>query len=239
MNPKYQPQLDPIQKQILQKLITQKNARFSQLQPENIENDLFNYHLKFLIQKGLINKTEKSYSLTTDGVKVISNFNVQGDVANLFKASVALYVVKDLKTKPQMLMQRRKRVPFQGDVTSVAGKILWGERVEYAAKRKLFEETGLVANFNLIGILRKTRLDDSDKVLEDTIYHCCYADNPTGNLLGDTVYGDNFWLPFDQVMDAIANNIDGGVESMKEVENVLNGRLEMHYFHQISRVREY
>jgi ADP-ribose pyrophosphatase YjhB (NUDIX family) len=240
MNSKYQPQLDPIQKYILQQLIVLKDARFSQLQPKDIENDQYNYHLKFLITKGLIQKLDKTYSLTTEGMKVISNFNVQGDVANLFKASVALYVVKDLNTdSPKLLMQKRNRVPFLGDITSVAGKIKWGERAEDAAKRKLLEETGLVAEFKLIGVLRKTRTDKIGNVLEDTIYHSCYAENPTGELMQDTIYGENYWLPFNEVIEAMSKNVDGGDLSEKEVQNILKGNLDMHYYHQISEVREY
>jgi ADP-ribose pyrophosphatase YjhB (NUDIX family)/predicted transcriptional regulator len=240
MQTKYKPQLDPIQFEIITKLITKKSARFSELQPENVENDKFNYHLKFLVMKGLLQKDEMQYSLTIDGRKLISNLNPQGEVFDLFKASVALFVVKDLGTKDsQILMQKRTRYPFFGDTSSVAGKIKWGERAEDCAKRKLFEETGLSAEFKLFGILRKTRKNSEGLVLEDTIYHSCYAENPTGELIDEQEYGLNFWMPFADVLPAIGKNVDGGEFSLQEYESVLNGDLSLHYYHQISEVESY
>lgn len=52
-----------IQSEILSKLLTAETLRYSEARPENVESDLYNYHLKFLIQKGLVEKNDNGYSL--------------------------------------------------------------------------------------------------------------------------------------------------------------------------------
>ena len=47
-----------VQKKILIKLLSSDQLKYSKIKPNNIANDLFNYHLQFLLKKGLIKKTE-------------------------------------------------------------------------------------------------------------------------------------------------------------------------------------
>ena len=42
----------PIQNHILSRLKNAKSLRYSEMQPGAIPNDLYNYHLQFLVKKG-------------------------------------------------------------------------------------------------------------------------------------------------------------------------------------------
>lgn len=241
MNSKYKPSFDPIQLEILTRLIKFQGLKFSLLKPEGIGNDSFNYHLKYLIQKGLVEKSNEGlYLLSVEGRKVIANFNIKGEIHQLFKASVALYVVNDLNADdPKILMQRRKRYPFFNDVNSIAGKILWGERVEDAAKRKLEEEAGLIADFRFMGIHRKTRLDNKGLILEDTLYHSCFAQGPKGSLIENNEFGDNFWVSISEARKYILKNIDCGNYDLLEYDAIEKQDFSIFYLHDIYEVSEY
>ena len=47
----------PIQNRIISKLKNAASLRYSELWPEKVPNDLFNYHLQFLVKKGYVDKS--------------------------------------------------------------------------------------------------------------------------------------------------------------------------------------
>ena len=219
--------MDAIQLKILTKLTTSGDgSRYMRLKPEEIESDKFNYHLKYLIGKGLVDKKDNLYGLTVEGRKYISNLDALGNVRETFKVSVALYAVKD----NQILLQKRLRHPFFGDITSVAGKVLPGEKVEEAASRKLLEETGLRAKFKLIGINRKIRKDKDGEILEDTFYHICLTQNPTGELVAKNIFGENFWATLEEALDYESKNVDTGVHDLEIINRIKSKNYQWFYF---------
>lgn len=219
--------MNQIQIEIMAKLISNADgSRYMRLKPEEIESDKFNYHLKYLITKGLVDKKDNLYGLTVEGRKYISNLDALGNVRETFKVSVALYVTKG----DQILLQKRLRHPFFGDITSVAGKVLPGEKVEDAATRKLLEETGLHAKFKLIGINRKIRIDKNGKILEDTFYHVCLAKDPTGELIAKNIFGENFWASFEGALDYEAKNVDTGERDLEILERIKAKNYKWFYF---------
>lgn len=205
------------------------------LKPEEIGSDKFNYHLQYLVKKGWVEKTGEVYRITQGGKKFTTNLDALGNLQQTFKVSVALYVVKD----GQVLMQRRARHPFYGDVTSVAGKILPGESVAAAAGRKLREETGLEANFRLLGMHRKIRRNLAGEVVEDTFYHICQADGANGELVEKNVYGENFWAGFSEAIGYESKNSDSGKTDIEVWERIKAGNNEWFYFEEETVVEKY
>lgn len=196
------------------------------LKPEEIESDKFNYHLKYLIGKGLVDKKDNLYGLTVEGRKYVANLDALGNIRETFKVSVALYVVHNGK----LLLQKRLRHPFYGDVTSVAGKILPGEKAEEAASRKLLEETGLSASFKLLGINRKIRKNNDGEVLEDTFYHVYMAKDPKGKLQPKNLFGENFWASFDEALVYATKNIDGCIYDSEIIKIIQKPDSQLFYF---------
>ena len=141
-----------IQIYILTSLLKNNNSTFTSMKPPETENDQYNYHLKHLIKQQLVQKEGSSYSLTVKGKKFISNLDVFGQMQQFFKVSVALFVIRNNPDNPQakqMLIQKRLRHPFYGDIHGLAGKIRLGEKIIDCAKRKLEEESGLIGDLSL------------------------------------------------------------------------------------------
>ena len=79
--------LATIQNNILTKLKGTKSLKYSQLKPAKVANDLFNYHLQFLIKKDFVKKVGEGYSLSALGLKHIADPLItpeQNNIANLF-----------------------------------------------------------------------------------------------------------------------------------------------------------
>lgn len=237
---KYLPDLDIIQWEIIRNLNSFGTKRFSEIKPDDIENDLFNYHLKFLVTKGLVVKSIEGYELSKEGKKLVHSVDSQGLVYDQFKYSVILYVLRFKDGELEILSHRNNRHPFINDVSTIAGKIRKGELVEDAANRKLFEEARLNGNFSLIGVLRKIRREkESRKVLEDTIYNVCLCNNPEGDLVEKNDFGENKWVKFFEYKKLVQKNVDFGEYDIKVIDLVESRKDNMFYFQQDMVVESY
>lgn len=231
--------LSDIQLKILTKLLRAKGLRYSEAQIREIDNDLYNYHLKFLVSKGFVEKKDNRYYLSNKGKKYVQKMDVSGDVKKYFKLTVLPYVVRTYKGRRQILLQRRLRHPYFGDIGTVSGKVHIDEKVEEAARRKLGEETGLEADFKLLGVVRKIRRDKEGTVIEDSLYHVCYGENPTGKLVSINNYGENFWTDFDAAIKYQRKNITAGKETEKVLERVAKKDFDLFYFHEDITLKHY
>ncbi|MBU2592826.1 NUDIX domain-containing protein [Patescibacteria group bacterium] len=221
-----------VQEKILTGLINAQELAYSQARPkdERISNDLFNYHLQFLVKKGFVEKKGNLYRLTDRGKKATQIFDAKGNLKDLFKVSILAYVVRDNNGKKEILLQQRTRHPYLGDIEVVSGKVNSGEPIELAAKRKLKEETGLIAGFKLIGVYRTTRRDSKKEIIEDPLFHVCFAKNPQGQLLPQTDFGKNFWGTFGQAIKYQKDNIAASPCLEKIYKRVQRENFDFFYF---------
>ena len=145
-------QFSSIQNHILSRLKNAKSLCYSDIQPEKIPNDLYNYHLQFLVKKGLVVKSDDGYFLSEIGIKHVADpYSTNDAITSLFKINVITIVSRVNNKKIEILNQIRKSNPSYGKVGVMGGVVLKGELIEPAATRKLKQETGLEANFKLIG----------------------------------------------------------------------------------------
>ncbi len=231
-------QLHPIQTQILTLLMRSSEGKnYAKLMIPGVENDSFNYHLQQLVKTGYAQKIEGSYQLTDQGLTFVSQLNALGQSQQLFKVSVALMVFR--KNRTEILMQERLRNPFIGDITSIAGKVTRGEKIINAAKRKLFEEAGLIADFSFVGVLRKIKRNTEKVILEDTLYHYCVAYDPTGKLVAQNEFGRNFWTTTQEALIYEERNIDSGNEDTIIWRKIAAGDLAFFYTEQDRIVAKY
>lgn len=193
--------LSPIQNHILGKLKNAKALRYSELQPDKVPNDLFNYHLQYLVKKEFILKTEDGYSLSEDGIKHVADpYTTNDAITSLFKINVITIVSRVVDSKVEILQQIRKSNPSYGKIGVMGGVVLKGELIEPAATRKLKVETGLDAEFKTVGCERRI-MYKSGELFSDLMFPIAYTDNYSGELIEDTDFGHNMWVPIDEAIE--------------------------------------
>jgi 8-oxo-dGTP pyrophosphatase MutT (NUDIX family) len=190
----------PIQNGILSKLKNASSMRYSELRPGNIPNDLFNYHLQFLVKKEFLTKSDDGYSLSASGIQYVADpFTETNGITSLFKVNVITIVSRVIDGKIEILNQERASNPSYGKVGVMGGVVLKGEPILQAASRKLKQETGLDAAFRLMGCERRI-MYVAGELFSDVLFPIAHADTFQGELLTQTTFGYNKWVPIDQAI---------------------------------------
>jgi hypothetical protein len=208
----------PIQNYILSKLKNAESMRYTDLRPRGIPNDLFNYHLQFLVQKKFVQRDTQGYALDDAGVKHVADPDVslgEEKIASLFKVNVITLVSRVHDGQLQILDLVRHSHPSFGKIGAMGGIVQKGESIEAAATRKLRTETGLEANFKIMGIERRM-MYDGGKLFSDILFPIGYADHFTGELI-DTEFGHNFWVSIEEAIQHESSDFD----SIKAICTVL------------------
>lgn len=210
-----------IQREILTLIkFHQNGAKYSELKVEGIENDLFNYHLQQLVKNGFLAKEKNLYKLTEQGKSLVTNID-EIDKALPPNYKVSVYMCAVIHNK--VLLTRRLKHPQYGYVGLPSGKIKYGERILDTAKREFEEETGLFADFKVIGNLRQIRRNRVGQMVEDGIFFVCYTDYVKGNLTEKSLEGEYFWEDIKTAIN-IEKIFKPSVEILlKEVEKRLVG----------------
>lgn len=209
--------LSPIQNHILAKLKNAKSLRYSDLQPEKVPNDLFNYHLQYLVKKEYVDRSNRGYSLSGKGIKHVADpYPSNSAITSLFKMNVITVVSRVSKGKIEILNQLRRSNPSFGKIGVMGGVVLKGEPIERAANRKLKQETGLEAEFRLVGCERRV-MYKSGELFSDVIFPIAYADSYKGELVVESGFGHNLWVPIDKAI----KNESAEFDSIKGINNVL------------------
>jgi hypothetical protein len=140
-----------IQKTIVYALAHSDGLRFAELQPDGLENKLFDYHLKILIRDSFVRKTDDGiYELTPEGKAVWSK---QVKVRTWYSEvpySVVFMVVRR-KSDGAWLFARRKTQPLYGMTGFLHAAPTTSEEITEVAKRVLAQKTGLDAEFEYRG----------------------------------------------------------------------------------------
>jgi 8-oxo-dGTP pyrophosphatase MutT (NUDIX family) len=217
----------PVQNFILSKLKNAKSLRYSELQPKKMANDLFNYHLQFLVKKGFLNKEEDGYSLSETGVKHMADpypATATPQITSLFKSNVLTVVSRIHNGEIQILNQLRKSNPSYGKIGVMGGVILKGESTEDAATRKLKAETGLDADFKVVGIHRRM-MYVKNELFSDLYFPIAYSDEVRGELIKETEYGENMWVDIDQAIQNESAEFDSITSLIPVLKAIKDGNI--------------
>lgn len=203
--------LHKIQKDILLYLLFNQIGSFSKLNKNKVSNDQFNYHLKRLVELGLVRKAKNNlYTLTTKGKEFANRLDTDNKVYEK-QAKIGVLIVTVNKNK--YLIQQRLKEPYYGYYGFLTGKIRLGETVLETAARELKEETGYNAKLELLGIKHKMDYSKKGNLLEDKFFFTVKATSPSGKLKRKFKGGKNTWLTESQIKN-IANLFDGVEESI-------------------------
>lgn len=232
--------LSYVQLKILSNALKGNSLRYSDLKPSDIDQDLFNYHLRFLLDKKYLKKEVDFYQLTNYGKKYVIQMDTKGEYKPLFRVSVIAIAFKN--NRKEILMEKRLRHPYYGDtLLGIAGKLNQGELVIDGAKRKFLEETGLNGEFEFIGVIRKIRKDSRGNLIEDSLYHVCVCENPSGDLSKANDFGFHFWYDFElsKIEDVIKENITYDENELKLMNRLLNPSKEFFYLEEFQTLKSY
>ncbi|OGM36324.1 hypothetical protein A3A76_05375 [Candidatus Woesebacteria bacterium RIFCSPLOWO2_01_FULL_39_23] len=170
--------------------------RFNDLLIEGLESEHMNYHLKRLIDVNYVVKEGSLYKLTDIGKDYSNLLDEKTDlVERQPKTSVVLHIKRKNKNgEIEHLLLKRLRHPYFGKVGHLTGKVKFGETFLDAAKRELYEETGLSAKtFILEKIYRKMR-KRSKEFIQDVVFYQFLITGINGTLIGKTEFQENFWV---------------------------------------------
>lgn len=183
-----------VQASILRELLFHNGTNFASLNKLGLTNDHFTFHLKTLVQGGLVEKLKNKYFLTQPGKVVAGTLDTETlQTEKWGKASVAVTAKKRINGKIHILIQQRLKEPFFCYFGFVNGKIRYGDTSEETAVRELKEETGLSGKPKLLGIFHKLRGPSRSEVKLDNFFFLYLVKNPTGELVS-TEEGKNFWI---------------------------------------------
>ncbi len=194
----YEPHAHVAQAAILRHLLFSPEANFAQIQKTtDLTSDHFNFHIKKLIDEGYVEKTSRSYRLSTKGKEYANRMDTdENAIERQPKVSVAITLERrSPQGEREFLFQQRKKNPYYDFWGRVGGKVRWGETIIEAAKRELKEETGLDAAFEYRLLYHKRDFDKkSGRLLEDKIFLCVYATDYSGDLVEEFEGGVNRWM---------------------------------------------
>lgn len=215
-------ELNETQVRILTKFITAGALKYSEGRPDGVDNDLYKYHLKFLLQKRYLKKVGNLYELTERGKGYGHSISPEGEVQKKFYVCVMIVLIRENKGKREVLVQRRNKHPNFGELGTVNGKVKPSEGVVEAAKRRLREETGLIATFKYVGMLRAIRHDRGENLLMDQWFNVCLATACEGELIEDSPgYGHNYFVDLQSLMRSIdqSNSVRNLIEIIGRIDS--------------------
>lgn len=127
-----------IQKHILDQLIYHPTRRFSELRADGVESNLFQYHLRHIIKKGLVEKTDGGYQLAPVGLYYADRYSLVYKGERPQPKLITVVVIKN--SAGETLLLKKKRQPWVGQLHLTAGKIHAGEAASEAARREVQEK---------------------------------------------------------------------------------------------------
>ncbi|MEI7604449.1 MAG: NUDIX domain-containing protein [bacterium] len=133
--------LKPVEKSIMTTLMFLHEARFTDLNIFESPTDKFNYHLRNVINMGLIEKKDNgNYSLTSDGMKYVSHLDGFYKSINTQCNTIVLAICKrENNGRIEYLINKRGKQPMKDYYGLPGGKHEIGETLEESVLRELKE----------------------------------------------------------------------------------------------------
>jgi len=192
------------QTSILRELLFHRSAGFAQLQNKTaLKSDHFNFHIKKLLELGLIEKLAKGhYCLSPKGKEHANKLDTDNNtIERQPKVAVIIAVEKQIRGKRYLLMHQRTKHPYFEFWGFPTGKVRWGETIIQTAERELDEETGLKAKFEIAGVYHEhVSSKETKDFLEDKLFFVMHGVSPTGKLIEEFEGGRNVWMQPSEVM---------------------------------------
>jgi DNA-binding HxlR family transcriptional regulator len=203
---------NPVKKHIIINLLRKGQLRYSQLQPKDIDNVLFNYHLQHLVKRGIVEKKAEKYKLSTPGIELTASVSYQGKHFKKFVCRLKMYLIN--QETNEVLFKERTKAPWLGDITPISCKLTLGNNMIGEANEEMQQGTGLKTDMKHIGTLRQRVENTIGEIVDDCIYFVLYGLDYSGKL--ENKGNSLMWVTFDEAKRFEANN-DGSGRSEIEI----------------------
>jgi len=180
-----------IQKTIISTLAQKSHLSFSELKPQDVENKLFDYHLKLTIRGDLVVKDSKGYSLSTTGRKMWKRIAENSELTAERAFSVLFMIIKN--SDDEWLLYRRKTHPLLGRVGFMHSVPIAHETIAETAKRSVQAQTGLTGDFIVLGS-GYFRVYEDKQLESFTHFTLLSCENIDGTLTVSDKLADYFWV---------------------------------------------
>lgn len=209
-----------IQRSIVYKLALSNALRFSELQPAELENKLFTYHLKKVVAAGYVAKDQDGlYQLTPEGrrlgVHVLDNTQALID-----RAYSVLFLAVKRAVDGAWLLYRRKNHPLIHKVGFMHATPTAHEAVLETARKALQEKTGLTATFTSCAS-GYFRVYTGSELESFTHFTLLLAQDAAGELVQSDILADYFWVSeISDIQDDLLPNMQHLIEACNEDQMV-------------------
>lgn len=181
------------------------SRRYSELKPDGIEGNLFQYHSRDLQKQGLIDRAEEGYALTDKGKAFVANLSLTRDMKRRVQPRVITMVIA--RRADQYLFFRWSRQPYRGRVSFPSGRLGFGEDLYAAAADQLYYKSGYRADLDYLGTV--VLQNDADHIIAQVFQ----ATNLTGKHGSDGLTGTSFWsrledIPSDEFLSGTTQILD-------------------------------
>lgn len=180
-----------IQRHILKELAFSDSIRYSELKPDSVEGNLFQYHGRDLERQGLIVRNGDGYALTPAGSRFVADLS-QTKAMNR-KTAPRVVVMVAAKRDGEYLLYRWRRHPYRGQVSLPFGRQFAGQSSVEVAALQLRFKSGYEADFHYLGLV--SMRSESDHLLIQVFS----ATNLTGEHGSDGLTGFSFWAKWDDL----------------------------------------
>lgn len=159
-----------IQKNILSVLQHQRYARFRDMRPPRVDTNLYSYHLKLMLKHGLVEKTDKGYTLGLAGILYADRVSAEAFTIRRQPKIITMLVVQN--SDGDILLYRKRRQPFIDQWNLPQGKIhIDDATIAGAAKREVVEKIGAIDIIPEHAGDCYIRVKRSDEIVMSTLVH--------------------------------------------------------------------
>jgi hypothetical protein len=177
---------------IVYRLAFADRMRFSELQPDAVENKLFSYHLKKVVSSGYVQKNDDgTYSLTPEGRRLGIRV-LDSQMSAVDRADSVLFLAIRRQGDKAWLLYRRKTHPLINRVGFMHASPIAAESTAQTATRVCLDKTGIAASFTVLGS-GYFRVFEQDKLESFTHFTFLVGDDATGDIVQNDSTAEFYW----------------------------------------------
>lgn len=159
--------IHPIQHHIISVLMQTDAARFSDMRPDDVDTNLYSYHLKKLLESTLVVKNERQYMLSALGLRYGDRLTHAQHVLEQSHAQI-MFVVQN--SDGDILLQQRQTQPFIHEWTLPTTPLIADEPLEVTAQGAASRLLGIRESVQHAGVCH-VRVSQADNFIYSALIH--------------------------------------------------------------------